>query len=72
MRVISAAQFLERVTYGRSDAITVLSDDLRDNVVAKLPASAADKVHVIPNFVDTERRPAARPDDAVPRPTVDR
>jgi colanic acid biosynthesis glycosyl transferase WcaI len=32
--------------------VTVLSDDLRDNVVAKL--GAGDTVHVIPNFVDTD------------------
>ena len=30
----------------------MLSDDLRDNVVAKI--GAVDTVHVIPNFVDTE------------------
>ena len=35
-RVIAAAQWLERVTYRRADAVTVLSDDLRDNVAAKL------------------------------------
>jgi colanic acid biosynthesis glycosyl transferase WcaI len=62
-RIIAAASWLERVSYRAADAITVLSYDLRDNVVAKLPAArAADepdgsgsgKVHVIPNFVDTE------------------
>ncbi|HEX8582751.1 MAG TPA: glycosyltransferase family 4 protein [Acidimicrobiales bacterium] len=60
-RVIAAARWLERATYRRSDAVTVLSDDLRDNVAAKLPAGQRDKVRVIPNFVDTERiRPAER------------
>ncbi|HEX9993214.1 MAG TPA: glycosyltransferase family 4 protein [Acidimicrobiales bacterium] len=60
-RVIAAARWLERATYRRSDAVTVLSDDLRDNVAAKLPAGHRDKVRVIPNFVDTERiRPAER------------
>jgi colanic acid biosynthesis glycosyl transferase WcaI len=57
-RVIAAAAWLERVSYLAADAVTVLSDDLRDNVVAKLvPARgdrAADTVHVIPNFVDTD------------------
>jgi len=57
-RVIAAASWLERISYRAADAVTVLSDDLRDNVVAKLaPASgaqAADAVHVIPNFVDTD------------------
>ena len=50
--IIAAAQRLERVSYVTADAVTVLSDDLRDNVVAKL--GAGDTVHVIPNFVDTE------------------
>ena len=35
-RVIAAASRLERVSYQAADAVTVLSDDLRDNVVAKL------------------------------------
>ena len=50
--IIAAARWLERVSYVAADAVTVLSDDLRDNVVAKL--GAGDTVHVIPNFVDTE------------------
>jgi len=53
-RVIAAASWLERVSYRAADAVTVLSDDLRDNVTAKLPVDAADRVHVIPNFVDTD------------------
>jgi colanic acid biosynthesis glycosyl transferase WcaI len=51
--IIGAASWLERVSYRRADAVTVLSDDLRDNVVAKLPDELAPTVHVIPNFVDT-------------------
>ena len=39
-RIIAAASWLERVSYRAADAVTVLSDDLRDNVVAKLAASA--------------------------------
>jgi colanic acid biosynthesis glycosyl transferase WcaI len=50
--IIAATQWLERVSYVAADAVTVLSDDLRDNVVAKL--GSGDTVHVIPNFVDTE------------------
>jgi colanic acid biosynthesis glycosyl transferase WcaI len=50
--IIAAARHLERVSYLAADAVTVLSDDLRDNVVAKI--GTADTVHVIPNFVDTE------------------
>jgi colanic acid biosynthesis glycosyl transferase WcaI len=52
--VIAAAGWLERLSYRAADAVTVLSDDLRDNVGAKLPRSAAERVHVIPNFVDTD------------------
>ena len=52
--VIRAAGGLERLSYRLAGAVTVLSEDLRDNVVAKLPAAAAPKVHVIPNFVDTD------------------
>ena len=52
--IIAAASWLERISYRAADAVTVLSDDLRDNVVAKLPSARASTVHVIPNFVDTE------------------
>lgn len=64
-RVIAAATWLERVSYQAADAVTVLSDDLRDNLVDKLRGrrwGAAGKVRVIPNFVDTER---IRPGDRV-------
>ena len=53
-RIIAVARWLERVSYHRAAAITVLSDDLRDNVAAKVKPSHRDRVHVIPNFVDTE------------------
>jgi len=58
-KVIAAASWLERETYLRADAVTVLSDDLADNVAAKIAgrrgaAGRADKVRVIPNFIDTE------------------
>ena len=60
-RLIAAASWLERVSYRRADAVTVLSDDLRDNVVAKLGGPSAGDVVVIPNFVDTEAiRPGER------------
>ncbi|MEQ1874907.1 MAG: glycosyltransferase family 4 protein, partial [Ilumatobacteraceae bacterium] len=52
--VISVARRLERISYHRAAAVTVLSDDLRDNVVAKVKASHRAHVHVIPNFVDTD------------------
>lgn len=60
-RIIAVARWLERVSYHRAAAVTVLSDDLRDNVVAKVKRSYRERVHVIPNFVDTEFiRPADR------------
>ncbi len=68
-KVIRGARWLERVSYRMSDAVTVLSDDLADNVRSKItsglePDAAqrqAEKVRVIPNFVDTVAiRPAAR------------
>ena len=59
--VISLASLLERVSYRLADAVTVLSEDLRANVVTKVPPGRAGTVHVIPNFVDTEViRPAPR------------
>jgi colanic acid biosynthesis glycosyl transferase WcaI len=65
-RVIAVASWLERETYLRADAVTVLSDDLAANVAAKIAGrrgAAGDpaKVRVIPNFIDTERiRPGER------------
>lgn len=56
--VIKAASWLERWSYRRADAVTVLSDDLRDNLVAKIDGTVpdpVDRIRVIPNFVDTER-----------------
>lgn len=53
-RVIALARWLEAVTYRAAAAVTVLSGDLAANVAAKLPASCRDRIHVIPNFVDTE------------------
>ena len=60
-RIIAVARWLERVSYNRAAAVTVLSDDLRDNVTAKVRPAHRDRVHVIANFVDTEFiRPANR------------
>ena len=59
--IILALRWLERFSYRRADAVSVLSNDLRDNVVAKLPDRFASRVHVIPNFVLTnEIRPLDR------------
>jgi colanic acid biosynthesis glycosyl transferase WcaI len=54
-KVIAVARWLERVSYHRSDAVVVLSEDLQKNVVAKIAPRHQSKVHVIPNFVDAER-----------------
>ena len=60
-RVIGLARWLERTTYRASDAVTVLSDDLRANLAAKVPPAHRSKIRVIPNFVDTDAiRPADR------------
>ena len=60
-RIIALARWLERTTYRASDAVTVLSDDLRANLAAKVPPAHRPKIRVIPNFVDTEAiRPADR------------
>lgn len=68
-RVIQGARFLERLSYRMSDAVTVLSDDLADNVRTKITSGLradaaeiqAEKIRVIPNFVDTAAiRPSAR------------
>jgi colanic acid biosynthesis glycosyl transferase WcaI len=50
-RLIAIARRLERMCYERADAVTVLSEDLRENLAAKVSDSR--KIHVIPNFVDT-------------------
>jgi colanic acid biosynthesis glycosyl transferase WcaI len=51
-RLIRAAQRLERWCYDHADAVTVLSEDLRDNLAAK--TRRPETLHVIPNFVDTD------------------
>jgi putative colanic acid biosynthesis glycosyltransferase WcaI len=59
-RVIAVARWLERVSYAQAAAVTVLSDDLADNVCGKVSPSHRSSVHVVPNFVDTD---AIRPGD---------
>ncbi len=50
-RVIAFFRALERFVYRQAAAVSVISDDFRRNLLAK--GVPADKVHVIPNFVDT-------------------
>ena len=52
-RIIAAAKWLERVSYQRSDAVVLLSQDLRTNIANKIDTKYHDRLHVIPNFVDT-------------------
>lgn len=60
-RVIASAEWLERLSYRSARAVTVLSEDLRANVTAKMRPIDRHRVHVIPNFVDTDvLRPADR------------
>jgi colanic acid biosynthesis glycosyl transferase WcaI len=49
--VVRAARRLERSCYEHADAVTVLSEDLEENVRGKVTDPS--KVRVIPNFVDT-------------------
>ncbi|HEY4333987.1 MAG TPA: glycosyltransferase family 4 protein, partial [Ilumatobacteraceae bacterium] len=59
--VIRVARWLEVTSYKRSDAVTVLSEDLRENVVAKVGPRRGAAVRVIPNFVLTDEiRPLDR------------
>jgi colanic acid biosynthesis glycosyl transferase WcaI len=58
--VIAAARLLEKWSYARSAAVTVLSEDLADNLRAKVRPARRDRIVVIPNFVDTD---AIRPMD---------
>ncbi len=50
--LIAAASALERWSYARCAAVTVLSADMRTNLAAKM--RQPDRLHVIPNFVDVE------------------
>jgi len=52
-KIIAAAKWLERVSYRRSDAVVLLSQDLRTNIANKIDAKHHHRLHVIPNFVDT-------------------
>ena len=64
-RAIAFFRWLERATYRRADAVTVLSDDLAANVSRKVDVAGGTgrrpMVRVVPNFVDTDSiRPADR------------
>ena len=52
-QILRGARWLERVSYERSDAVVLLSEDLKQNVAAKLSDKFHNRLYVIPNFVDT-------------------
>ncbi|MFT3853010.1 MAG: glycosyltransferase family 4 protein [Ilumatobacteraceae bacterium] len=52
--LIAVARRVERLSYARSAAITVVGEEMRANVAAKVPARRAGDVVVVPNFVDTD------------------
>lgn len=62
--VIALARRLEAWVYQRAEAVTVLSEDLADNLRAKVPRQRAWRIRTIPNFVDVE---AIRPLDRMTR-----
>ena len=55
--LIRMLEMLERFTYRKSSAVTVIAPRMRDRLVAK--GVPGEKVHVIPNFVDLGRLSAA-------------
>ncbi len=59
-RVIKAAHALERFCYKRSDAVTVLSEGIREQIA---PRTDAGKVKVVPNFTDPEAIKPGRRDN---------
>lgn len=65
--LIWVARRLERFVYLRSAAVTVLSDDLRQNLAAKIGRRRPERVRVIPNFVDTERVTPLDPENSYRR-----
>ena len=61
-QLIGLARRLERIAYRATDAVTVLSTDLQDNITNKVAGlSRPPIVETIPNFVDTDNlRPLDR------------
>ena len=52
-QILRAARWFERISYERSGAVVLLSEDLKQNVATKLSPEFHNRLHVIPNFVDT-------------------
>ena len=64
--LIRLASWLERSIYGFADAVTVLSEDLRDNVASKLRAATARRSTSSPTS-STPTRSGPRPRQRLPR-----
>lgn len=63
--LLRATRGLERFCYERADAVTVLSEELQDNVRDK--TSRPEKVRVIPNFVDAVAIAPTEPENSYRR-----
>ena len=50
--IIKILYHLEKFVYNKSSAVTVIASQMRDQILAK--GIPSDKVHVLPNFVDTK------------------
>ena len=64
-RLVAATRRLERLCYARADAVTVLGEDLKANILPRVDDPS--KVRVIPNFVDTHWIHPAEHDNAYRR-----
>ena len=64
-RLIRLLKRMEIMSYAKADAVTVLSDDLRNRLATRTDSES--KLRVIPNFVDTERIQPGNRDNAYRR-----
>ena len=71
-RVIAVARWLERVSYRLADAVTVLSTDMADNVMAKIGPRRRLEGQGDPELRRHRRAPSVGPGDAVPARAGDR
>ena len=61
-RLIGLLKRIETMSYAKANAVTVLSDDLRNRLATRTDSES--KLRVIPNFVDTERIQPGNRDNA--------
>lgn len=58
-KIVKIGRAMERFSYDNADSIITITEDMADNICSK--TKAPDKVHVIRNWVDTDKiRPIAR------------